>query len=172
VTRSAAPRARRALPFGLVVSAIAALLTLAPRPVEAEADVALAVIVAPTSKVTNISFDELRRVFRGEGGGNGEATPFIALNHPPRSADRVGFDQVVLGMDPIAVGRFWIGRKIRRESGPPRTVASLTTLRRVVEKLPGAIGYLRPGQLSNEVRAIRVDGKLPEDAGYPLHYRP
>ena len=38
--------------------------------------------------------------------------------------------------------------------------------------LPGAIGYLRPGQLSSEVRAIRVDGKLPEDSGYPLHYRP
>jgi hypothetical protein len=75
-------------------------------------------------------------------------------------------------MDADAVGRFWIDRKIRGGSGPPRTVESLATLRRVVEKLPGAIGYIRPGQLSNEVRAIRVDGKLPEDPGYPLHYRP
>jgi len=51
-------------------------------------------------------------------------------------------------------------------------VESLTTLRRVVEKLPGAIGYIRPGQLSNAVRAIRVDGKLPEDADYPVRYQP
>jgi hypothetical protein len=41
-----------------------------------------------------------------------------------------------------------------------------------VEKLPGAIGYIRPAQLSNEVRAIRVEGKLPEDSGYPVRYQP
>ena len=40
----------------------------------------------------------------------------------PRTVDRVGFDQVVLKMDPDAVGRFWIDRKIRGGSGPPRTV--------------------------------------------------
>ena len=50
------------------------------------------------------------------------------------------FDNVVLGMDAERVGQFWIDRKIRGGSGPPRTVESLTTLRRVVEKLPGAIG--------------------------------
>jgi hypothetical protein len=86
--------------------------------------------------------------------------------------DRVGFDRVVLGMDAERVGQFWIDRKIRGGSGPPRTVESLTTLRRVVEKLPGAIGYIRPSQLSNEVRAIRVDGKLPEDADYVVRYKP
>ena len=67
-----------------------------------------------------------------------------SINHPPKTVDRVGFDQVVLGMDPETVGRFWIDRKIRGGSGPPRTVESLATLRRVVEKLPGALGYLRP----------------------------
>ena len=89
-----------------------------------------------------------------------------------QSVDETNFDQVVLGMDAEAVARFWIDRKIRGGSGPPRTVESLTTLRRVVEKLPGAIGYIRPAQLSNEVRAIRVDGKLPEDPGYPVRYKP
>jgi hypothetical protein len=159
-------------PLLLLGVLLVALLALLPRPVRAGSDVSLAVIVSPSSKLTNISLADLRRVFQSERLTDPDGNRLIALNHPPKTVDRVGFDQTVMGMDADAVGRFWIDRKIRGGSGPPRTVESLTTLRRVVEKLPGAIGYLRPGQLSNEVRAIRVDGKLPEDTGYPLHYRP
>ena len=147
------------------------LIALAPRPVRAGDDVALAIIVAPTSTLTNISLAELRSAFRGDKPAD-EHERLIALNHPPKTVDRVGFDRVVLGMDPDAVGQFWISRKVRGAAAPPRTIASLATLRRVVEKLPGAIGYIRPGQLSRQVRAIRVDGKLPEDPGYPVRYQP
>lgn len=164
---------RRRVPLLLLLGAVlVALLAFMPRPVRAGSNVSLAVIVSPSSKLTNISLADLRRVFQSERLTDPDGNRLIALNHPPKTVDRVGFDQTVMGMDADAVGRFWIDRKIRGGSGPPRTVESLATLRRVVEKLPGAIGYLRPGQLSNEVRAIRVDGKLPEDPGYPLHYRP
>lgn len=163
---------RRAFPVFALVVAVAAIAALAARPVRAGDDVALAIIVAPGSKLTNISVDDLRRVFESERLTDPDGNRLIALNHPPKTVDRVGFDHVVLGMDPEGVGRFWIDRKIRGGNGPPRTVESLATLRRVVEKLPGAIGYIRPAQLSGEVRAIRVDGKLPEDAGYPVRYRP
>lgn len=158
--------------MALVGTLLVSLLAFVPRAVRAGNDVPLAVIVAPTSKLTNLSLADVRRVFQSERLTDPDGNRLIALNHPPKTVDRVGFDHVVMGMDADAVGRFWIDRKIRGGSGPPRTVESLTTLRRVVEKLPGAIGYIRPGQLSNEVRAIRIDGKLPEDAGYPLHYRP
>ena len=164
---------RRLLPLlALGGTLMTVLVGLAPRPVRAGNDVALAIIVAPGSKLTNISGADLRRVFESERLTDPDGNRLIALNHPPKTPDRVGFDQTILGRDPDETGRFWIDRKIRGGSGPPRTVESLATLRRVVEKLPGAIGYIRPGQLSNEVRAIRVDGKLPEDSGYPVRYRP
>lgn len=165
-------RAGRALPFLALICLAAALLALAPSAARADDEVALAVIVGRTSQLTNVSLAELRRVFRAEPPNDGDHGHLIALNQPPQTPDRVGFDRVVLGMDPEAVGRFWIERKTQRGSGPPRNVTSLSTLRRVVEKLPGAISYLRPSQLASEVRAIRVDGKLPEDPGYPLRYRP
>jgi hypothetical protein len=163
---------RSASILGLAGLLTAALAALVPRPVRASGEVPLAVIVSPDSKLTNISTADLRRVFQSERLTDPDGTRLIPLNHPPKTVDRVGFDEVVLGMDAEAVGRFWIDRKIRGQSGPPRTVESLATLRRVVEKLPGAIGYIRPSQLSNEVRAIRVDGKLPEDPGYPVRYKP
>src|ERR1041384_1580543 len=164
---------RRALPLWALLGAVAAtLLALSPRPVRAGGEVSLAVIVSPSSKLTTIRSDDLRRVFQSERITDPDGNRLIALNHPPKTVDRVGFDQAVLGMDADAVGRFWIDRKIRGGNGPPRTVESLATLRRVVEKLPGAIGYIRPAQLTNEVRATRVDGKLPEDPGYLVRYRP
>jgi len=149
-----------------------ASVAFAPQPARAGSDMPLAIIVAPGSKLTNISIGDLRRVFTSERITDPEGNKLIALNHPPKTPDRVGFDRAVLRMDPDAVGRFWIDRKIRGGNGPPRNVESLATLRRVVEKLPGAIGYVRPSHLSSEVRAIRVDGKLPEDAGYPVRYSP
>jgi len=170
MAKSSCQRAGRLL--ALVCGVATLLVAAAPRAVRAADEIALAVIVAPSSKLTNISLSELRGAFQGEGlvGEGGER--LIALNHPPKTPDRVGFDRVVLGRDPEAVGRFWIQRKVHGGGGPPRTVATLATLRRVVEKLPGAIGYIRPGQLSSQVRAIRVDGKLPEDPGYPVRYQP
>lgn len=132
----------------------------------------LVVIVSPRSKVTHLGSDDLRRLFQGERVTDSQGNRLIALNQPPTTADRVGFDRAVLGRDAEAVGRFWIDRKIRGGEGPPRTVQSLATLRRVVEKLPGSVGYLRPAQLTNEVRALRIDGKLPEDPGYLVRYRP
>jgi hypothetical protein len=82
----------------------------------------------------------------------------------------VAFDKIVLGMSADEVSELWSERKIQRAPGPPRSVASLSLLLRVVAHLPGAIGYVRPSQLTGDVRAIRVNGKLPNDASYPLTF--
>src|SRR5215216_1183662 len=105
---------RRMLPLAaLVATLVVGLIALAPRPVSAGNDVSLAIIVSPNSKVTNISLADLRRVFQSERLTDPDGNRLIALNHPPKTVDRVGFDQVVMGMDADAVGRFWIDRKIR-----------------------------------------------------------
>jgi hypothetical protein len=68
------------------------------------------------------------------------------------------------------VSQFWIERRIRGLPGPPRSVDSLSLLLRLIARLPGGIGYARPSQLAGDVRAIRVNGKLPNEAGYPLTF--
>jgi len=137
--------------------------------VRADAEVALAVVVGPNSKLSDLSLSDLRRIFTGERVTDPSGNKLIPLNHPPKTVDRVGFDRSVLGMSPDEVGQFWVDRRIRGGSGPPRTVESIGTLRRVVQNLPGAIGYLRRPQLSTEVKPVRIDGKLPGDPGYPVH---
>jgi len=157
------------LPFTL----LAALVCLVPR-VEHSAcaaeRVVLAVFVAKDSPVQGVKMTELRRIFTNadDSGFSGQrSTPF---NHTARSSDRIGFDQTVLHMGPEEVSRFWIDRKIRGLPGPPRAVDSLSQLLRLVSRNSAGIGYARPAQLTGDVRVIRVDGKLPSEAGYPLQF--
>ncbi len=157
------------LAFGL---ACLLLLTLpsAERSARASDRVILAVVVAKGSAVQDVSMSELKRIFTNEGDSDSDGQRYVPFNHPPHTTDRVSFDKLVLGMSPDEVSQFWIERRIRGLSGPPRSVDSLSLLLRLIARLPGAISYARPAQLTGDVRAIRVNGKLPNDPGYPLTF--
>jgi hypothetical protein len=115
------------------------------------------------------------------GGGVARATPLgldfasksgqrdAPCKQPAHTTERVAFDEIVLGTSADEVSEFWIERRIQRLLGPSRSLDSLSLLR-VVANLPGAIGYVRPSQLTGDVHAIRVNGKLPNDASYPLTF--
>jgi hypothetical protein len=120
--------------------------------------------------VQNLKMSELRRIFTNADDSGFSRQRNIPFNHTARSGDRVGFDQTVLRMNPEEVSRFWIDRKIRGLPGPPRAVDSLSQLLRLVSHTNAGMGYARPNQVTNEVRVIRVDGKLPSEAGYPLQF--
>jgi hypothetical protein len=129
----------------------------------------LAVVVSKNTELSELSLHELRRIYLGER-VDAAGRRLIPINYAPMSRDRVGFDRAVLGMSPDEAARYWIDRKIRGESGPPVTVETADVLQRVVTRLDGAIGYVRVGALSDQVKVIRIDGKAPTDADYPVRY--
>ncbi|HKO47478.1 MAG TPA: hypothetical protein VJV79_07135 [Polyangiaceae bacterium] len=132
--------------------------------------VTLAVFVAKDSALQNLKVTELRRIFTNADDSGFSGRRSVPFNHTARSNDRVGFDQTVLRMNPEEVSRFWIDRKIRGLPGPPRAVDSLSQLLRLVSRNSQGVGYARPSQVSNDVRVIRIDGKLPSEPGYPLQF--
>jgi len=71
-------------------------------------------------------------------------------------------------MTPEEVARYWIDRRIRGRSGAPKAVDPANVLQKVVAKLPGSISYVRQNELSNAVKLVKIDGKLPGDPGYPI----
>ena len=127
----------------------------------------LVVVVAKGSSLSNISRDDLKRCFLGEpvSGGGKTLVPFNAANNTP---ERTGFDKAVLGMSPEEVGRFWVDRKVRGQSGAPRSLPSPAHMAKVAAKFPGAIGYLTPDQLTADVQAVQVDGVPYTDARYNI----
>lgn len=139
-------------------------------PVDAgEARIRLALVVAKDSPVTDISLPDLKRLYLGEH-INASGQRLIPLNLAPLLRERTGFDKTVLNMAPDAVARYWIDRKIRGDSGPPKALDSADLVQRVVSRLEGSIGYAPTAELRPEVKVVRLDGKLPSDGGYPLEF--
>lgn len=128
----------------------------------------LVVIVHKDNPTTNISADDLRRIFKSEPVNTPSGKTWVPFNHPPKTRDRAYFDETLLRMNPDEVAKFWIDRRIRGRKGPPRTVVSKTLLLRVVARLPRAIAYIRHEDLNSSVKAVRIDGKAPTDKGYLL----
>ena len=131
--------------------------------------VRLQLVTAKTNAIRDLSFADLRQLYRGKRISIA-GIKTIPFNHPPGTPDRVGFDRVVLGMGPEEVGRYWVDQRIRGGDPPPRTIDSVSLLLRVVAALPGAIAYVREGFSSPELKVVSLEGRMPGDAGYALSF--
>jgi hypothetical protein len=149
---------------------VAASLGGVRSPEAAEGRSALAIVVAANSPLSDLALHELRRLYMGDTVTDSDGRKVVPLSQAPRSPARVGFDQTVLNMSPEEVTRYWIDRKLRGQTGPPKSVDSAELLQRVVARLPGALGYVRSTEVRAEVKVVRIDGKLPTDGGYRVTY--
>lgn len=147
-----------------------ALVSLAPVSRAGPSPVRLAVVVAKSSKISDLSIYDVKRLYQGETVSRPGAGKFVPLAQPSSSQDRVGFDKAVLGMSPEQVARYWVDRRIRGHAGPPKSIESPALLQRVVARVDGAVGYVRTSHVQGDVKVLRIDGKLPEDAGYSIEY--
>jgi len=50
----------------------------------------------------------------------------------------------------------------------PKLVASDESIKKFVFNVPGAMGAVAASGLDDTVKVVRIDGRLPPDAGYPL----
>jgi ABC-type phosphate transport system substrate-binding protein len=130
----------------------------------------LAIVAQKASALDGLTMRELKRAYIGEHVGGPDGTKIIPLNQGSGSPERVEFERLVLGMSPDDVARFWMDRKIRGQSGAPKSVPSAELLRRVVATLPGAIGYLARTDVGTDLKLLEIDGKRPGEPGYPLEY--
>jgi len=149
-------------------SLLLVLLSFVPvRMVSAGTELCLVVVVAKGSPIRDISKAELRQIFMGETtvlSGN-KVVPF---NFESKTRQRIAFDELVLGMSVDEVGRYWIDRKIRGQRPPPRSLPSSAYMARVVQKWPGALGYLPENELPADIQPVTVGGVSFQDPRYAL----
>jgi ABC-type phosphate transport system substrate-binding protein len=137
--------------------------TSAAWPASSAADGAgIVVIVHKNVPVVRLERTELRPIFqvtRTEWPNNERIVPFnLPENHPLRRQ----FDRVVLGLEPDRVASYWIDRKIRGGTRPPKNLPSTAFLAKAVAKTDGAIGYVAESEVDASVRVVaRIkDGKV------------
>jgi len=140
------------------------LLTLSLFSMEAQA-AEVAVIVNKESSQNNISINDLARIYQGKKTSWSDGSSLMAINHPTDSPIRKIFYKGVLNAEPTAQF-FQTNNPI-----PFKTLVQQSGLavKRLVSKMPNAIGYIAAEELDDSVKAVSIDNLVLKSKDYPLH---
>ncbi|OGX28537.1 MAG: hypothetical protein A3B78_02940 [Omnitrophica WOR_2 bacterium RIFCSPHIGHO2_02_FULL_67_20] len=147
--------------------ALVVLLSMG-RPALAQAREA-AVIVNPANPNDSMSFQELVKIFKQEKQTWEDGKKIYLLVQEAGSVERDVVLKTIYRMNNDGLKSLWLGKLFREEIAAfPHTVASNEGMKRFVSQVPTAIGFIDAAMLDATVKALRIDGKLPGEPGYPL----
>jgi hypothetical protein len=157
----------------LIAASLLGLFALTPpatgRAFAQSAATAVAIVVHPQVGIDNISFDELRRVFRGERQFWPDGSRITLLVRAPVAQERRLVLQRIYRMSEDAFRQYWIAKMFRAEvASGPKLVYSSEMARELVGAIPGAIGFMPANSVMPGVKVLKIDGRGPNDPGYPL----
>lgn len=130
---------------------------------------AIAIVVHPDTRVQDLSFLELRKIFLGEQQFWGDRTRIVLLVRAPVAYERDVVLNRIYQMDEAEFRQYWIAKVFRAEvSSGPKIVYSTDMTRQLVAALPGAVAFVAARDVTPEMKVLRISGKRPGDEGYPL----
>ncbi len=136
---------------------------------ENDAQTAIAIVVHKDAVVDNLSLAELRDIFLANKQFWPDRSRIILLVRAPKSDERDFVLNTIYQMDEAQFRQYWIAKMFRAEvPRGPKIVFSTDMTRELVVAIPGSISFINASEVTDDVRVLKVDGKLPSDAGYPL----
>lgn len=129
----------------------------------------IAIVVHKGSDVENLAMSQLRNIFLANQQFWPDRTRIILLVRAPKSHERDFVLNTIYQMDEAEFRKYWISKMFRAEvpRGPKIVFSTNMTLELVVA-IPGSISFISAEQVTDDIRVLRIDGKLPSDDGYPL----
>jgi len=129
----------------------------------------LAIVVHRDSAVDNLSMNELRNIFLANQQFWPDRRRITLLIRAPQSEERDYVLNTIYQQSESEFRQYWIAKMFRAEipRGPKIVFSTDMTLDLVVA-IPGSISFMRADQVTDDVKVLRVDGKLPDEDGYPL----
>src|SRR6476660_7039509 len=132
-------------------------------------DVDIAVVVHPDAPVINLSLSEVRKVFLGDRQYWSSNIPVVLLIRAPVARERDVVLKIIYQMSESQFKQYWIAKIFRAESATaPKVVYSNDMANQLVTAIPGAIAFIDSKDVKPGSKVLRVDGRLPGEAGYPL----
>ena len=129
----------------------------------------LAIVVNTNNPVDGQSLRELRAVFEQQRQfwKTGERIHLL-LQESGRPEKQVMLS-VVYDRGDEELKKFWLMRIFKGEiPAMPTTLSSNEAVKRFVNQVPNAIGFIDAATVDDSVKILRIDGKLPGDPDYAL----
>ena len=153
----------------LVICSLFFLLPSAAMPEESIGQNGLAIVVHKDTNIDNLSMTTLRNIFLANQQFWPNRSRIILLVRAPQSDERDFVLNTIYRMDEAQFRKYWIAKMFRAEvPRGPKIVFSTGMTRDLVVAIPGSISFLRADQVTDDIKLLRIDGKLPSDEGYPL----
>ncbi len=162
-------RGGSALAFALAVIAYLVLPGTSALAQEAVRSSPIAIVVHKDTDVENLSLAELRNIFLANQQFWSNRKRIVLLVRAPKSEERDFVLNTIYQMDEAQFRQYWIAKMFRAEvPRGPKIVFSTNMMLELVIAIPGSISFVSADEVTDDVRVIRVDGKLPSDPDYPL----
>jgi len=129
----------------------------------------MAVVVNPSTPVSDLSMAEVRKVFRGDRHYWTKDVPVVLLIRAPRSRERDVILKTLYEMTEAQFKQYWIAKIFRAEAtAAPKIVYSNDMAKELVSVIPGAIAFIPENDVAEGLKIVEIDGRLPGERGYPL----
>ena len=132
--------------------ALVLTLLLAAR---AGADVELAVIVHPSVALDSLSRGQLLDYYTGDIQHWPSGEPVLVKDLRQKGEVRDGFYRF-LGKRPSRMKSIWLRRMLSGEGEPPESLSSEQEVLTRVAQTPGALGFVRRSQVTDQVRVLML----------------
>ncbi|HAV64381.1 MAG TPA: hypothetical protein DCY13_18685 [Verrucomicrobiales bacterium] len=129
----------------------------------------VAIVVNPDNPVDELSFKDLRALLelQQQFWKNGNRVSLVTL--------KAGLPEKELVLKKVyfrtedALNRYWMNRMFKAEIATiPKARASSDEVKQVVSRLPNGIGFIDATTVDASVKVLRIEGRLPGEAGYIL----
>jgi ABC-type phosphate transport system substrate-binding protein len=135
----------------LLTSAIAAAPEEAP-----EAPPRIAVVTHVENTTPSLSRTELARMFRKTQTEWPDGERCIPIDQMGGSEIRAEFGRIVLEESPDEWKRYWIQQTMTGNARPPIALENSDTVKKYIQKLRGAVGYIYLSEADDTVRVLAV----------------
>jgi hypothetical protein len=130
---------------------------------------AYAVVVHRGTSVQDVSLAQLRRVFLGEQQFWTGGSRVVLFVQATGTSERSVMLRRLYRMDETEFKRYWIQKTFRDDvTSGPKIVSTSALARRLTATIPGAVSVIPLSAVDSTVRVVRVEGRLPDEDGYPL----
>jgi hypothetical protein len=144
-----------------------AMFALASR-AAAQAD-DMAVVVSSGNPATTISLGDLRKIFAGAKRSWPGGQPIKLITRGPGCVERFALLRL-LAMSESEYKQYWTAQVFRGDAdSEPLTVPSVGMQVEALKIFPGGISLVDVRDVKPGMKVIKVDGRQPGGAGYPVH---
>lgn len=113
---------------------------------------------------------ELRKIFSGEKRTWPDGSRIKLFARAPGTLERTALLKL-LGKSESEYKQYWTGKVYQGEAeAEPMTLPSNGMQREALTAYGGAIALVDSADVKPGMKALKIDGKLPEDPNYPLRY--